>query len=113
MLHALFVCSQNRLRSPTAESVFADWPGVETASAGTNNDAMNPLGVDIIGWADIIFVMEQVHRRKVADKYQEHLRNKKIVCLNIPDNYEYLDPELVKVLMTVVPKHLPPRNKIG
>ncbi|PBN41669.1 hypothetical protein SxD43FB_20505 [Sphingobium sp. D43FB] len=39
----LFVCSQNRLRSPTAEQIFASHPGIETLSAGTNNDAETPL----------------------------------------------------------------------
>jgi len=34
MTNLLFLCSRNRLRSPTAEPVFADRPGVETASAG-------------------------------------------------------------------------------
>jgi len=41
--NVLFICSQNKLRSPTAEQVFADYPGIETASAGTNHDAEEPL----------------------------------------------------------------------
>ena len=40
--HVLFICSRNRLRSPTAERVFADWPGIETASAGLAPDADSP-----------------------------------------------------------------------
>jgi predicted protein tyrosine phosphatase len=55
----LFVCSQNKLRSPTAEQVFAEWPGIEVSSAGTNNDAENPLSTELIEWADILFVMER------------------------------------------------------
>src|ERR1700733_11406482 len=100
MVHALFVCSQNQLRSPTAEVIFADWPGVETASAGTNNDAVNPLGIELIEWSTIIFCMEAVHRRKLTSKYRKYLRDKKVVILDIPDNYGYLDPELIKILMT-------------
>ena len=61
MKHLLFVCSQNRLRSPTAEEVFSSWPNVVVASAGINNDAETPLNAELVEWADIIFVMEQTH----------------------------------------------------
>jgi predicted protein tyrosine phosphatase len=65
-LHVLFVCTQNRLRSPTAEQVFADWPGVETASAGVGNDADVPVGNELLAWADLVIVMEQAHRKKLS-----------------------------------------------
>lgn len=48
MVNVLFICSQNRLRSPTAEQVFADWPGVETASAGINHDAQVPVCPELL-----------------------------------------------------------------
>jgi len=48
MKNVLFVCSQNRRRSPTAEQIFADHPGIETSSAGNNNDAENPLDAELI-----------------------------------------------------------------
>jgi len=32
VLRVLFLCSRNRLRSPTAEQAFATWPEAETAS---------------------------------------------------------------------------------
>jgi predicted protein tyrosine phosphatase len=66
MRKVLFICSQNRLRSPTAEQVFADWPGVETASAGLNNDAENPLTPELLTWADLVFVMERAQRQAVV-----------------------------------------------
>ena len=49
-------------------------------------------------WADVIYVMEPVHRRKLSSRFQRYLKNKKIVCLNIPDEFEYMDPELVAIL---------------
>ena len=61
----LFSCSQNRLRSPTAEQVFLSWKGLELASAGTNNDAGNPVTAELIVWADIVFVMERPQRDKL------------------------------------------------
>lgn len=106
MKNILFVCSQNRLRSPTAEQVFADWPGIETSSAGTNNDAENPLSAELIEWADIVFVMEKVHRSKVQTRYRSALRGKRVICLDIPDNYTFMDPALVALLKVKVPPYL-------
>ncbi|MGW8191741.1 hypothetical protein [Sphingomonas hankookensis] len=62
MRNWLFVCSRNRLRSPTAEAMFGDLPDTETVSAGTSPDADNVLTGELVEWADTIFVMERVHR---------------------------------------------------
>jgi predicted protein tyrosine phosphatase len=94
----LFICGKNRLRSPTAEAVFSEYPGIEAESAGIDRDAEVPVGTDAIEWADLILVMEKAHRRKLAAKFQHFLKDKKVVCLDIPDNYEYMDPELVDIL---------------
>lgn len=103
----LFICSQNRLRSPTAEQVFADWPGVETSSAGLNNDAENPVTPELLEWAELIFVMERAHRSKLSGKFKRHLGHARVVCLDIPDEYDYMDAELVRLLKAKVPRHLP------
>ena len=103
----LFVCGKNRLRSPTAEQVFADWPGVETASAGTGNDADCPVSAELIAWADTVLVMESAHRAKVAAKFQPELRGKRVAVLGIPDQFEYMAPELVRLLQQKVPRYLP------
>ena len=103
----LFVCSQNRLRSPTAEQVFASWPGIEVASAGTDDSAQNPVSPELIEWADLIFVMEKRHRNKISRKFHSALKSRHIICLNVPDEYEYMDPQLVRLLKDIVPKHLP------
>ncbi len=97
-LKLLFVCGKNLLRSPTAEAIFCEYPGLEVDSAGVDRDAETPLGIEAIQWADIIFVMEKTHLRKLRTKFQPELRNKRIICLDIPDNYEYMQPELVALL---------------
>jgi len=107
MRKVLFICSQNRLRSPTAEQVFADWPGVETASAGLNNDAENPLTPELLEWADLVFVMERAHRNKLSSRFRAHLGHQRVICLDIPDEYDYMDPMLVRLLRVKVPPHLP------
>ncbi|MCC2962869.1 low molecular weight protein tyrosine phosphatase family protein [Massilia sp. IC2-278] len=98
MTRALFICTQNRLRSPTAEQVFATWPGVETDSAGVGNDADVPLSPEQLAWAEIVFVMEKAHRNRLSAKFRRHLNGKRIVCLDIPDDYAYMQPELVRLL---------------
>ncbi len=103
MKKVLFVCSQNKLRSPTGESVFSGYDGIDVRSAGLNNDAEIPLGSDDVEWADIIFVMEQTHKSKLKKKFRSCLKEQKVICLGIPDNYEYMDPELVSILKTRVP----------
>lgn len=106
MIRALFICSRNRWRSPTAEAVFANWKNVETDSAGFAEDAETRLSAEQIEWADIIFVMEKRHRAKLKRQYGRHLRAKRIICLDIPDNYQFMDPQLVGVIQQRAGPHL-------
>jgi predicted protein tyrosine phosphatase len=89
------VGGRNRLRSPTAEAVWARYRGVETVSAWTSADAGNPLSPDLVEWADVVFVMEKVHRKRLKKTLKSGLRNKKFVVLGIADRYGYMDPALV------------------
>ncbi len=98
MKRALFLCTANKLRSPTAEHVFATWSDVETDSAGLSQGATSTLSIEQIEWATIIFVMEKTHRNKLSKRYRRHLKGKRVVCLDIPDDYDYLDPFLIKLL---------------
>lgn len=98
MKKLLFVCSRNRLRSPTAEHLFAERAGLEAASAGLNKGADEPLSIELMDWADVILVMEKTHRRKLSNKFKAHLKNKRVICLDIPDDYAYMQPELIELL---------------
>ena len=106
MKNLLFVCSENRLRSPTAEAVFSDYPSINAISAGTNADAETTVTGDLIEWADAILVMEDSHRTKIAKKFKDLLKNKKLAVLDIPDNYEYMDEDLIKILRNKVPRYI-------
>jgi predicted protein tyrosine phosphatase len=103
----LFICSQNKLRSPTAEAVFADHPAIEVDSAGLNNDAEIPLSEEQIKWADLIIVMETVHRNRLNRKFKSALAGKRIAVLGIPDNYDYMDPLLVALLKARCASYIP------
>lgn len=97
-LNALFVCGRNKQRSPTAEQFFATWRGVETDSAGLNPDAETPLSADQIEWADIVFAMERGQRLKLAKRFRRALKGKRLVCLDIPDKYAFMAPDLTALL---------------
>ena len=107
MKNVLFVCSQNRLRSPTAEHVFASHPAINVASAGTNNDAENPLTPELVRWANIIFVMEKAHRNKLQKRFKSDLKDARVICLDIPDEYEFMDEVLVRLVKAKVDRFLP------
>lgn len=107
-MNLLFVCSENRLRSPTGEEVFSIYEGICAIGCGTNSDAQTTVSGDLIEWADIIFVMEKSHRNNVSKKFKELLKGKKLVCLDIPDEYERMDPILVRLLENRAIRHLPP-----
>jgi predicted protein tyrosine phosphatase len=94
----LFICSRNRWRSPTAETVFSEYEGLEVDSAGLDRDAEVLLSSEAIEWADVIFVMEKIHRQKLNKNFQPWLKNKRVICLDIPDRYEYMDSTLIELL---------------
>lgn len=107
MKKILFLCSQNRLRSPTAEQVFASYPHIEVSSAGLNHDAETPLTPDLLEWAEMIFVMEKKHRNKLQQKFRPYIKNQRIICLGIPDDYDYMEPALVQLLKIKISPYLP------
>jgi predicted protein tyrosine phosphatase len=97
-MRALFICSRNRLRSPTAEELFSAWPGVETDSAGLAPDAETLVSAEQLAWAEIVFVMERTHKAKLSKKFGTLLNGKRVVCLDIPDKYAFMQPELIAIL---------------
>jgi predicted protein tyrosine phosphatase len=102
----LFVCSRNRIRSLTAEHLFAKLPDIQVRSAGTANDARARITSAHIGWADVIFVMEKRHRDRLHQRFVHELTGKRVICLDIPDEFEYMDEELVTTLRSRVSSYI-------
>ena len=94
----LFVCAQNRIRSYTAEKLFADSNRYHVRSRGVAPDARIPLSENDLHWADVIFVMEKNHRNRMIKRFGETARNKTIVCLYIEDIYEPMEELLIAEL---------------
>jgi predicted protein tyrosine phosphatase len=87
--------------------VFSSVPCLEVDSAGLNHDAETPLTPEQVIWADVVFVMEKTHRNKLSKRFRAQLKGKKVVCLNIPDEYACMDAGLIRLLKARVPPHLP------
>ncbi|MFC5473143.1 low molecular weight protein tyrosine phosphatase family protein [Paraherbaspirillum soli] len=102
MTKLLFVCSRNQWRSPTGEQVWRRQPGIQARSAGTSPNARRKISEADIRWADIIFVMESKHKQRIMAEFPRLLENKRVHVLDIPDEYQYMDPELVDQLTDAV-----------
>ncbi|WP_374596544.1 phosphotyrosine protein phosphatase [Brevundimonas sp.] len=83
--------------------MFATWPGVETASAGLAPDAEEECSAELVEWADIIFVMERAHRAKLQRRFKAHRKRARVICLDIPDDCTFMQPQLVALLKKVGP----------
>ena len=97
-MNILFVCSRNKWRSATAETIYKNHPEHQVRSAGTAPSARIKLNAKHIIWADFIFVMEKKHKRRIAEKFSEEITDKEIIVLDIPDDYQYMDKELIEEL---------------
>ncbi|MET0570107.1 MAG: protein tyrosine phosphatase [Pedobacter agri] len=94
----LFVCSRNKWRSATAETIYKNHSEHQVRSAGTEPSARIKLNAKHVIWADLIFVMEKKHKRRIKEKFSEEIVDKKIVIMDIPDEYQYMDKELIEEL---------------
>lgn len=105
-MRILFVCTANKLRSPTAEDVFRDYPGIEAISAGTDAVAPRTLTKELVATADMIFAMESHHRERIRKKFKQRPPDNRIITLHIPDEYERGDPALIAILKDKVEPRL-------
>lgn len=106
MKRFLFICGKNKLRSPTAEHVFSLYPTLDVRSAGLNNDSECLISTEDILWAEYIFVMEKSHKQKLQTKFRKYLKDQKVIVLNIPDKYDFMEPSLITELKKKVEKYI-------
>jgi predicted protein tyrosine phosphatase len=103
----LFVCSRNRRRSLTTETIFKGEPAWDVRSAGTEESARIKVTAGQLGWANVIVLMEKRHKERLQQKYPEELAAKPCVCLFIADDYEFMDPALIEILREKMREHFP------
>lgn len=105
-MNVLFICSRNQWRSPTAEQLFRRYPTLTVRSAGTSKQAKKTVSAHLLLWADVICVMEQKHKNRLMAEYCRIIEHKPIHVLDIPDDYRYMDAELIALLEEIVPAKL-------
>jgi predicted protein tyrosine phosphatase len=103
----LFVCSRNRRRSLTAETIFKSVPVWDVRSAGTEESARIKVTAGHLGWADLIVVMEKRHKERLRQKFPKALAERPCICLFIDDDYEFMDAELVNLLKEKMEEQFP------
>jgi len=105
-MNILFVCSRNKRRSLTAERIYKNNSEFNVRSAGTEPSARIKLTAKLIDWSDVIFVMEKNHKQRITENFRELSNEKNIVILDIPDEYEYMDEELIEMIKISVDNYL-------
>lgn len=102
----LFVCSRNKWRSPTAEKVFSNYPNLQVRSAGLSPQSPRELSLADLSWADIVFVMEHYQKKRILDAFRDSdIVLPENIVINIPDEYHYMQPELISLLEMAVPSY--------
>lgn len=101
-MNILFICSKNKWRSPTAEKVFTGIPLLDVRSRGTSQSAKRTVAALDLKWADQVIVMEHKHKQRLLADYPGEMKFKLIHVLDIPDDYKFMDPELVEILTQAV-----------
>jgi predicted protein tyrosine phosphatase len=102
----LFICSKNQWRSPTAELLFKNHALHHVRSAGTSEQARIRVNEKLLAWADVVFMMERKHRDILKQRFALAMAGKKVVVLDIEDNYQFNDPELVALLKLALVEYL-------
>jgi protein-tyrosine phosphatase len=103
----LFVCTANVDRSPTAEDLYRFDPRYEVRSAGLAAYATRALDLDLVNWADRVFVMSERcdrHRSLFAVRFPGF--DRPLIDLDVEDRWSRGDPELVKLLRKRLGPHL-------
>jgi predicted protein tyrosine phosphatase len=105
-VNILFICSRNKWRSATAETIYKNHADHQVRSAGTEPSARIKISAKLIIWADLIFVMEKKHKQRIAERFAEEIYEKEIIILDIPDDYQYMDEELIDEIKAKVADYL-------
>lgn len=102
----LFVCGKNERRSPTAEKIFNTDPRFSVRSAGVSPKAVHQISIKDIEWADLILCMEDKHKDRIKLQFSQ-IELPPIEVLEIPDEYVFMNQELIEVLRIKVEALLP------
>ena len=100
-LRILFVCAMNKQRSVTAERLYRNDARLEVRSAGVRSEAPRRVSEGELRWADVVFVMEREHKLWITTRF-EGMALPPIDVLDIPDDFEVMDPALQEILRSLL-----------
>ena len=86
--------------------MFKNHPRYDARSAGTSDSARIKVTAGHLAWADLIFCMERKHADLLRQRFPEEIAGKPLVTLRIPDDFQFMDPELIALLRTELAAHL-------
>jgi predicted protein tyrosine phosphatase len=87
----------NKQRSVTAEQLYRNDARLEVRSAGVRAGANRRVSEADLQWADVVFCMEREHKTWITTRF-EGLDLPPLEVLDIPDEYECMDPHLQEML---------------
>jgi predicted protein tyrosine phosphatase len=108
----LFICKYNKMRSRTAEAIYSGDNRYAVKSAGISKNSEVKITGELLLWADIVFVMENEHRDKIAKLFPFETQSANIAILDIPDHYFYLESALVELIQSRVTPFLLVENAV-
>jgi predicted protein tyrosine phosphatase len=100
--NVLFVCGRNQKRSPTAEKIFRDDQRFSVRSVGTSDSSRRKIQQADLTWSDLILVMERKYEDRIKSRFSECGAFPPFYSLDIPDDYEFMDQELIDLLIPAV-----------
>ena len=102
----LFVCTQNKVRSLTAEHLYRVRPDLEVKSCGTATFAKNQLSKELLNWAEAVFTFDESHMEAIAKNFPTEAQGKPVICLGLPDIFTYKSDALVVKLTAKIEPYL-------
>ncbi|UKJ09110.1 protein tyrosine phosphatase [Solitalea lacus] len=97
-MNILFVCEYNKMRSPTAASIYAADKRFNVKSAGVDQSAEKVVKKEDLEWADYVITMEKEQAHKLQSMFPEQFPQTIVLSLFIPDQYQFMQPELIEEL---------------
>ena len=101
----LFVCGKNKWRSPTAQNIYRNDPRIEVKSAGVSGKSPHPISNSDLLWADLVLIMESKYKSRILGLFRD-IRLPPIKSLDIPDEYEFMDEELIELIKSGAEHHI-------
>lgn len=105
----LCLCSAGLLRSPTLAGELYK-RGFNSRAAGVHDYALVPVDNVLLHWADTIIFVSKDLRYTINDKIPDDTN---VIELEIPDQYEFRHPELVKIINNEIDRLLENGNLVN